>query len=150
MLEKLGVKKLNEIMTLADKISVGLIIVISLGLIGLTPQITANETANKEVVVTLDDKEIYEYPLEDTDQEKNIKFDFTVEGKDYQGVLRMKEGRVKLERLSEDISPLPIHANMGWISKPHQMIVCMPIKLSVTIRGGNSNKSEEGIDVKTY
>ena len=127
-----------------------LILIISLTLIILTPKIIAGQpTRDKEVVVTLRGREIFRHRLIDSQQEQQVKFDFTVDGKQYQGTLRMKQGRVKLKRLSEEISPLPIHAEMGWISKPYQVIVCMPIKLTVKIEAENSGSQSE-VDVRTF
>lgn len=146
MLEKLA--DLNKILTVADKVAIISIVLCSLILIILTPHLVASSQGNKDVVVTLENQEIYRYSLLSNQQLKRFKFSFEVEGESYQGVLKMKNGRVKLERLSQDISPLPIHAEMGWISKPHQMIVCLPVKLTVTIE--SDAVQNNNIDVKTF
>ncbi|GAB6098792.1 hypothetical protein JCM16358_06710 [Halanaerocella petrolearia] len=149
MTNKLGLNKLNQIMTVADKILVLIILIMSLLLIFFAPQLVAEETSkSQEVVVNLDNKELVRYPLTNNKQLKKIKFDFVFEGEDYQGTLQMKEGKVRLERLSKDISPLPIHAQMGWISQPHQMIVSMPVKLTVTIEGEQNKKQD--VDLRTF
>ncbi|AGB40736.1 hypothetical protein Halha_0764 [Halobacteroides halobius DSM 5150] len=149
MTKKLGLNKLNQLMTVADKIVALIVLSVSIMLIFLTPKIIAGETSGaKEVVVTLDQQEIARYPLTNNQQLKRIKFEFTIKGKEYQGVLRMKEGKVRLERLSSEISPLPIHAQMGWISKPYEMIVSMPVKLTVTIEG--QKKSKQSVDIRTF
>ena len=146
MLEKLA--DLNKILTVADKVAIISIVLCSLILIILTPHLVASSQGNKDVVVTLENQEIYRYSLLSNQQLKRFKFSFEVEGESYQGVLKMKNGRVKLERLSQDISPLPIHAEMGWISKPHQMIVCLPVKLTVTIE--SDTRQNNNIDVRTF
>ena len=146
MFQKLGY--LKELLTFADKITIITIIVFSLGLIIATPKLIAEDTADKDVVITLDKQEIYRFDLENNSKLKKIEFDFMVDQTEYQGILKMRNGQVKLERLSEDISPLPIHANMGWISEPHQMIVCLPVKLAVTIEGDSGENKD--IDLRTF
>ena len=146
MFQKLG--ELKRLLTFADKVAIITIIIFSVGLIIVTPRLIAEDTANKDVVVTLDKQEIYRFDLENNSKLKKMEFDFTVDQTEYQGILKMKKGRVKLERLSENISPLPIHANMGWISKPHQMIVCLPVKLAVTIEGDSGGNKD--IDLRTF
>ena len=149
MLKKLSLSRLNELMTKADKLAVLTILGVSVILLFLTPRIVANRTSNqRDVVVRLEEEEIYREELRDASQEERSEFDFMIEGEEYQGVLRMKEGKVRLERLSEDISPLSIHADMGWISEPYQMIVCMPIRLTVEIE--TQEEVEEEVDVRTY
>ena len=146
MLGKLA--ELNKLLTVADKTAIIAIILCSLVLIFVTPHFVAGARGNKDVVVTLADQEIYRYNLVTNQQLERVKFDFEFKGENYQGVLRIKNGKVKLERLSQDISPLPIHAEMGWISKPYQMIVCLPVKLTVTIESDSSEPNN--IDVRTF
>jgi len=149
-MKKLGLKQLNQLLTAADKIAIVTILIISLTLIILTPKIIAGQpTQDKEVVVTLRGREIFRHRLVNSQQEKRVRFDFTIDREQYHGVLRMKQGRVKLERLNKEISPLPIHNEMGWISKPYQVIVCMPIKLTVKIDAGDSGSQSE-VDVHTF
>ncbi len=142
MFENYVLSTVGKLMTRADKVVVIFILMISIGMIILTPNIIVDANDNKQVVITLEDKELYRYHLEENIKEKRINFSFEIKEKKYQGTLRMKEGRVRLERLSEDISPLPIHAEMGWISEPYQMILCMPIKLAVTIESKNAENSK--------
>ena len=146
MLEK--VANLNGLLTTADRVVIILILLSSIFLIIITPHLAARGEGEKDVVVTLADREIYRRRLRDSSQLKRVKFNFNYQGTTYQGVLRIKNNRVKLERLNKDISPLAIHAEMGWISEPHQMIVCLPIQLTVTIES-NSSRQEE-IDLRTF
>ena len=146
MLAKL--KKLNDLLTSADKIAIISIILCSGLLIALTPHLAVRAEGNKDIVVTLAEEEIYRHNLSNEGQLKKIKFDFEFKGNNYQGVLKMKNGQVKMERLNKNISPLPIHAEMGWISEPYQMIVCLPIELTVTIEGDSAEENK--IDVRTF
>ncbi|MFO7819172.1 MAG: NusG domain II-containing protein [Halanaerobacter sp.] len=146
MLEKIA--DLNNLLTTADKAVIIFILLFSILLIIVTPHLAARGEGEKDIVVTLADREIYRRRLRDSSQLKRVKFDFDYQGTTYQGVLRIKNNRVKMERLNEDISPLAIHAEMGWISEPHQMIVCLPIQLIVTIESNNSKQEE--IDLRTF
>ena len=146
MLEK--VANLNELLTTADRVVIIFILLSSIFLIIITPHLAARGEGEKDVVVTLADREIYRRRLRDSSQLKRVKFNFNYQGTTYQGVLRIKNNRVKLERLNKDISPLAIHAEMGWISEPHQMIVCLPIQLTVTIESNSSRQDK--IDLRTF
>lgn len=146
MLEK--VANLNGLLTTADRVVIILILLSSIFLIIITPHLAARGEGEKDVVVTLADREIYRRRLRDSSQLKRVKFNFNYQGTTYQGVLRIKNNRVKLERLNKDISPLAIHAEMGWISEPHQMIVCLPIQLTVTIESNSSRQDK--IDLRTF
>ncbi|MBM7558006.1 NusG domain II-containing protein [Halanaerobacter jeridensis] len=146
MLDKLS--KLNQLLTRADKVAIISIILCSGLLIILTPQLVSGAQGNKDIVVKLAEQEIYRHNLSKEEKLKRVKFNFDFKGESYQGVLRIKNGKVKLERLNKNISPLAIHSEMGWISKPYQMIVCLPVKLTVTIESNNSEQND--IDVRTF
>ncbi len=148
MFKKLGWNRLKEILTLGDKIVMLVIVLVSISMLVLTPVLIVEAGANKQVVITLKDQELYRYRLEDNPELKKIDFSFEVENKEYQGVLQMKEGKVKLERLSEDISPLPIHSEMGWISEPYQMIVSLPVQLAVTVEV--KGETESDLDIVSF
>ena len=148
MFENSILSKIKKLMTKADKVVAISVLIISLGMIIVTPSLIVSANDDKQVVITLEDKELYRYHLEKSSELKKIEFSFKIKSKEYQGILKMKEGKVKLERLSENISPLPIHAEMGWISEPYQMILCMPIKLAVTIESKNSEESK--VDAISY
>ncbi|MBM7615132.1 NusG domain II-containing protein [Alkaliphilus hydrothermalis] len=125
--------KFMKLMTTADKILILFIIVLSISSIFAIPLLLPEGTGDKEVVVNLDGKAIHRFPLVDSQIPEIIDFDFKFNNKNYTGRLEMKDGQVRLHRLSEEISPLSIHADMGWISEPHQMIVSLPVKMVITI-----------------
>ena len=63
----------------------------------------------------------------------------------------MKNGKVMLHRLPEDIVPLSIHEDMGWISKPYEMIVALPVEMTISIEGSSENEKEDDeYDVIVY
>ncbi|MCK8817980.1 NusG domain II-containing protein [Natroniella sulfidigena] len=151
MIKKLGLDKINKIMTVADKVVVVLVILISLSMLVLTPKVITKEVdGSKDVVVTMDNEEVYRHELLETEELERVEFDFSFEGEKYQGVLLMQDGEVRLDRLSSEISPLPIHHEMGWISESYEMIVSMPIKMVVTVETVQETETEEDIDAMTF
>lgn len=96
----------------------------------------------KEIVVEKDGKEIYRKPLPE-DEEALLEFPFIHDGKDYMGNLEVKNGAVKLHRLPEEIVPLSIHEEMGWISESYEIIVALPIRLIITVE----SQAESEVDV---
>lgn len=122
-----------KLMTKADKILIIVLILASISSIYAVPALLTKPMEGKFVVVNLDGIEIYRIPLEEHTESKYFEFDFEYGGEGYTGRLEMKDGRVKLHRLSDTISPLSIHTDMGWIKESYQMIICLPIKLLVTI-----------------
>lgn len=89
-------------------------------------------TGQKMVSIVKDGVEIYRTELRD-DRTETLSFPFVHDGKSYTGILEMKGGAVRLHRLSEDIVPLGIHEDMGWIREPYEIIVALPIKLYVSV-----------------
>jgi len=57
--------------------------------------------------------------------------------------LEVQDGRVRVLRMPDHMCPNHICSNTGWISRPGQVIVCMPNMMVVTIVGGQ----EREIDV---
>lgn len=109
------------------------ILTLSIFSIFMIPKFLTTPEEGKEVVVFLDGEEIHRFPLEESPESKYIDFPFEIKSKEYTGRLEMKDGYVRLHRLSEEISPLSIHADMGWISESYQMIVSLPIRMYITI-----------------
>ena len=149
MFEKFGLDKINKLLTLADKLLIVVVLLIGLSLMVVTPQLIADRTgADKYVVVAIEEEEIYRHRLIDSEELEKIDFDFTVEGEKYQGVLKMKEGRVRLDRLNRKISPLPIHYEMGWISESYESIISLPVRMIVTIE--TVQEEEQDVDAVNF
>lgn len=125
------------------------IILFSLILISFVPALlfhftTSTGGGEKRIIVEKDGREIFSHSLEEEGQ-KNIAFPFEHNGKTYEGKLEIKDGSVMLHRLPEEIVPLSIHEDMGWISKSYEIIVALPIKLVIKIADDVYNE----IDVST-
>ncbi len=125
-------KKIWKMMTRWDLILIILILLLSAAATFSIPWLLAGGEGEAEAVVTLRGEVIHRFPLiEDGHQE--IPFDFEVEGEQYTGVLEMEDGAVRLQRLPEEILPLGIHRDMGWIRREYEVIVALPIQMTVTI-----------------
>ncbi|MCK8825576.1 NusG domain II-containing protein [Fuchsiella alkaliacetigena] len=149
MFEKLALNKVIKLLTLADKVLIIVILLAGLSLMLITPRLITDRTgADKYVVVTIEEEEVYRHRLVDNEELEKIDFDFTVEGEKYQGVLKMKNGRVRLDRLNREISPLPIHYEMGWISESYESIISLPVRMIVTIE--TVQEEEQDIDAVNF
>lgn len=127
-----------KFMTLGDKILILFLVVASIASIFAIPRLLTTPGAGKQVVVNLDGEVIYTFPLEDRKEPALFPFNFTYNQKEYTGILEMQHGKVRLQRLPEEISPLTIHTDMGWISESYQVIVCLPIRLYVTVEAAEN------------
>lgn len=110
------------------------------------PMIRAESSIAKTITVNVDGKVIEEFPLQEEKQSKILDFSFSFDGKTYNGKLETKDGQVRLHRLPKEISPKSIHADMGWISKENQMIVALPVKMIISVRG----EVDESVDSIAY
>ncbi len=136
-----------KIMTKADKLLIIFIIIGSIASIFTIPKLLANNSAEKEVVVNVDGIEIARFELVDSPESEFKEIPFEMNGKEYTARFEMKDGSVMLHRLSEEIVPLGIHENMGWISESYQMIVALPAKMYVTVEeNANNNKINDEND----
>ena len=131
-----------KFMTKADKILIIVLLILSISSIYAVPALLSKPLEGKYVVVNLDSKIIYRTQLLESPESEFFEFDFEYGGEAYTGKLEMKDGRVKLHRLSDKISPLSIHTDMGWIKESYQMIICLPIKLLVTIEEYKAEEDE--------
>ena len=135
-------RKILKMMTLWDIILIIVIVILSIGATLAIPWFLAGGSGQSEVVVTLRGEDIYRFPLLESGQEE-IPFDFEVDGKQYTGVLEMEDGAVRLQRLPEEILPLGIHRDMGWISRGYEVIVALPIQMIITIETPDPDENED-------
>jgi len=133
-------KNLYKNMTFGDAALIAIILISSMAWILYLPSLL-NQGTGKDIVVTVREEQIFRYPLKDN-VEENVPFDFEVKGKTYTGILEIKDGSIRLQRLPEEIVPLEIHKNMGWINSSYQVIVALPIHLIVTIEISEDNIME--------
>ena len=127
-------------MTKGDIALIISIVIISIFSIFMIPRFLTAPPGSKEIVVVLEGEEIHRFPLVESPETQFIEFPFEVRGREYTGTLELKDGFVRLQRLPENISPLSIHADMGWISESYQMIVSLPIRMYITIEDMTENE----------
>ncbi|HZX21095.1 MAG TPA: NusG domain II-containing protein [Clostridia bacterium] len=127
-----------KIMTRADKILILFILVSSITGIFAIPKLLSNANSAKQVVVSVAGEEIARFALINTPESEFKEVPFRVNEKEYTARFEMKNGKVMLHRLPEDIVPLGIHRDMGWISESYQMIVALPVKMHVTVESDTS------------
>lgn len=127
-----------KLLTSYDKTLIIAIILISIAAIISYPHlIINNNNYAKYTVIKINNQKIARYRL--TKQQQIAEFSFKVQEKEYSGQLEIAENKVRLHRLPEKIVPRAIHANMGWIEESYQMIVALPIKLTVEIETEQKN-----------
>lgn len=127
-------------MTKGDIALIISIVILSIFSIFMIPRFLTAPPGGKEIVVVLEGEEIHRFPLVESPETQFIEFPFEIRGMEYTGTLELKDGFVRLQRLPENISPLSIHADMGWISESYQMIVSLPIRMYITIEDMAENE----------
>ncbi len=137
-----------KMLTKGDKILILLILIINT-LPLLIPVIAQDNADSKTIVINVDGQIIDTFELENSKDTQLIDFDFIHENKTYNGKLETKDGRVRLLRLPKEITPQAIHSDMGWIDRPNQMIVALPVKLIITVEGTSKDK-EDDVDITVY
>lgn len=138
-----------KVMTRADKMLIVLILIASIASIFAIPRLLTSANAAKQVVVNIAGEEIARFPLIDSEDSQFKEVAFEIGGKEYIAKFEMKNGRVMLHRLPDEIVPLSIHKEMGWISESYQMIVALPIKMYVAIES-DKPAEEEPFDIIVY
>ncbi|MCD5413763.1 MAG: NusG domain II-containing protein [Clostridiales bacterium] len=133
--------------TIYDKILIFTIASISILSMLFIPFLFTDSDSDKYIVINIDGKEIHRFHLINENELYLQEFTFFVGDIEYTAVLEIKEGKTRLKRLPNNIVPLPIHSDMGWISEPHQMIIALPIKLVINIEG---IEKEHDIDIISH
>lgn len=139
-----------KIMTKADKILIIFILVGSIASIFAIPKLLTSADSAKQVVVNVSGEEVARFALVDTPDSQFKEVPFEVNGKEFKAKFEMKNGRVMLHRLPEEVVPLGIHNDMGWISESYQMIVALPVKMYVAIENDAPSPEDEMFDIMVY
>ncbi len=143
-------KKIHPI-RMGDIILIIMVALLSVGALFAVPLVLGEAGGGgKTIVVTMDGEELYRFPLTDSNELELIEFPLEVDGTTYQAVLEVQDGAVRLQRLPNDISPLSIHADIGWIREPYQMIVSLPVKLYISIIYEEEQEGAPEIDAMVY
>lgn len=138
-------------MRVGDIILIILVALLSLGALFAIPLLFGEVNGmGKEIVVTMDGQEIHRIPMPQSSELELIEFPLDVDGTTYTAVMEVQDGAVRLQRLPDEISPLSIHADMGWIREPYQMIVSLPIRLYISLEYTDEEAAPPEIDTMVY
>lgn len=141
--------KIFKILTIYDIILIIFIFLIAFtSIIGFFFFLEDNFDGEKSAVIKIDNQEIQRFSLDGSSRTEN--FTFEIEEEQYNGELIIDNEQVRLKRLSKDILPLSIHADTGWIRNQIQIIVALPIKLTVQIEDNNENENDSEYDGISY
>lgn len=133
-------RDIKKILKLGDKLLIISIIVLSISWILYIPVLSDNLN-EKVAVVKIKDEVIFRHGI-DENKDEIVPFEFEVKDNKYTGYLEIKDGAVRLQRLPEEIVPLGIHNDMGWINSEYEIIVALPISMTVTIESSQSENQE--------
>ena len=143
-------KRLHPI-RVGDIILIVLVALLSVGALFAIPLLLGEANGDgKEIVVTMDGQEIHRFLMPQSSELELIEFPLEVDGTTYTAVLETQDGAVRLRRLPDEISPLSIHADMGWIREPYQMIVSLPIRLYISLEYTDAEADLPDIDTIVY
>jgi|SRR5690554_2787774 len=103
------------------------IILISVGVYMLFFQA---KTPGAEIVIEVDGKEDYSYPLHQPGRDELIEVQGVI------GITKVQLGDGQV-RVVESDCPDKVCVNMGWIDKPGTPIACLPNRVIVRVTGGD-------------
>ena len=138
-----GLKRLLHRMTRADKALILTIIILAMAGI-IFPVLHTPEYEDVQLVVEQGGEEILrqDHPSQESGVQE---IPFIWEGEEYIARLEHDGGRVRLQRLEQDVVPLPIHVDMGWIERPGEMIVALPVQMVVELEGDVGEREFDGV-----
>lgn len=123
-------------MTKYDKLLIAFVIMISLSVIFLSRSYL-NSSASKKVYIEVDGNEYREILIDD-----NLKMDLDIKTEYGYNKVRIESGRV---RVIEADCPDQIDVKQGPISQVGEIIVCLPHRLTVEIRGSSDDREVDYI-----
>ncbi|UZQ48927.1 NusG domain II-containing protein [Clostridium kluyveri] len=123
-----------------DKIVIIVLLILSILPTGIVMLVKSNK-GNSNIVIKVDNKVAKNIPLNKTSKSKTYKFEF----KSNIGYLEVKDGKVRMLEMDNEICPNAICSDTGWIDKGYQSIVCLPNNIIVTIEGSK----DDVIDAQT-
>ncbi len=125
-----------------------MVIIITLLIISIISLISAKilnkNIDEKNIIIQVDSKIVKEIEINENINE-TYNFNF---GKE-EGFLEVKNGKVRMLKMNDDICPRKICSETGWIEKSKETIVCLPNKIVVSLEATNE-KNEENIDILSF
>ncbi len=132
-----------KLLTLYDKIFIAM--VLALSLLGFYVNFTFDTGMEQRyITIHVDNELVMEVSFNEiTDQEIPIAFGPSNE---YEAVVDIKDGKVRMLPIDDELCPRGICSHTGWINRGYQSIVCVPNRIVV----GFSDTSVEDVDAVTY
>ena len=127
--------KINDILTLYDKILIVAVIILSLFLLLIPFYYFSSTSDNLVLKVQQGDELIKTVSLAEIDQETMT---FQVEGPVGTHIIEVNQGRVRVKEAPAD-DPLKICEKTGWIDREGPIIVCVPNSLSIWLESTDSD-----------
>ena len=125
-----------------------MILLLLAGLAGLWNSLRLSaQVQTKYVAIYEDNRRVAELSL-DGGSRYRYSFSFGAE-KEYQAVLEIDGGRVRMLPLDEKLCPRGVCSHTGWIEHSYQSIVCLPNRLMVIFTSAPSENGEN-LDGITY
>jgi hypothetical protein len=133
-------RKVFSLLTKGDKILFALLLIISFSCIGATvmgkspvPMIQGE----KYLVVEINGRIAKEISLTNEAQIIEVSLD--------RGIvyLEVKDGRVRVLPMDDDVCPLKVCSRRGWIQGPGEVIVCVPNRMVVYMKAERSIATRE-------
>ncbi len=132
-----------KLLTLYDKIFIAM--VLALSLLGFYVNFTFDTGMEQRyITIHVDNELVMEVSFNEiTAQEIPIAFG---PGNEYEAVVEIKDGKVRMLPIDDELCPRGICSHTGWINRGYQSIVCVPNRIVV----GFSDTRVEDVDAVTY
>ena len=129
--------KINDILTIYDKILIVLIIILSLILLLIPFYYFGTPAEGEELILRVQqrDEVVRTVAVADSYQEPII---FEVEGPIGTHIIEVNQGRVRVYEAPPD-DPLKICEKTGWIEREGPVIICVPNSLSLWLESTDSD-----------
>ncbi len=132
---------------IADYFIVGFIIM--LGTLGLWFNLQeVGAAGNKYARIYVENRQVAELSLARGDS-----FNYMIEfGDDNQhnAVVEVKDGRIRMLPISEELCPRGICSHTGWIEDHYEKIVCLPNQIMIVFDHSGTESNDQDIDGITY
>ena len=129
--------KINDILTLYDKILIGFVIILSLILLLIPFYYFGSPAEGEELILKVQqgDELIKTVAVADSFEQPIV---FQIEGPIGIHTIEVNQGRVRVQEAPAN-DPLKICEKTGWIDREGPIIVCVPNSLSLWLESTNSD-----------
>lgn len=132
-----------KLLTLYDKAFIAFILLLSLTGFIINFRLDAR-VEQKYITIWVDNEFVMELSFTE-ESEEIVQFRFGP-NREHTATLEIREGRVRMLPINEELCPRGICSHTGWISRNYQSIVCIPNRIVVAF----SDRKLEEVDGVTY